>query len=112
MSNKNIVRVKHVRAYLLEVWFNDGTTKQVNFANFLFSTDNPLMTKYRDVALFKRARVRNGDISWGRNDMDISGSEVATGEIRGRKLYSVAGKSIWAYSMKEAKTLSGFMEMA
>ncbi|HLG35592.1 MAG TPA: DUF2442 domain-containing protein [Bacteroidia bacterium] len=65
--------VRYIRDYKLELIFNNGRKKIHDFENFLFSSVNPLVTKYRQVNLFKKVKIDStGCISWGKNEMDLN----------------------------------------
>ena len=65
--------VRYIKDYQLELVFNNGRKKIHDFKNFLFSSEHPLVTKYRKINLFKKVRIDStGCISWGNNEMDLN----------------------------------------
>ena len=71
-----VKKVKYNKGYLLEVYFQNGTVRQVNLKNFLLSAINPMTTKYRRIKLFKTVIVKNGHLSWGNSEMDLSAESL------------------------------------
>ena len=59
--------------YKLELIFSNGRRKTHDFKNFLFNSNHPLVTKYRQLNLFKKVKIdTTGCLSWGDNEMDLN----------------------------------------
>jgi hypothetical protein len=73
----SIDRVNYLSGYLLEIFFNNGKIKKVDFKNFLMKAQNPMTTKYRNLKLFKKVKIENGDLTWGKDsEMDLSAESL------------------------------------
>ena len=102
-----VIKISWVYAYILDVWFKDGSYKQINFANFLFSTEQPMVTKYRDISLFKKAKIEYGDIVWGKDgEMAFTPESIYSGKVMGKKCYEIDGECVWAYSRLSANEIA------
>ena len=58
-----------VSDYTLNIFFNDGSEKRVNFKPFLTKSLHPSISKYLDPALFAQFEIVNGNLNW--NDYDM-----------------------------------------
>jgi len=78
------LRVKHasyVPRYKVDVEFNDGKHRVVDFGPFLKKAQNPMFAKYRRLKQFKSFHVRNGDLMWGDFEMIFPIEDLRRGEI-------------------------------
>ena len=66
-----ILRVKHVRDYILDVSFRNGIKKRVDLENFLKTERNPMTTQFLDIERFKKVKISYGSTSWEDGQMDI-----------------------------------------
>ncbi len=65
--------IKYISDYKLELIFSNGRKRTHDFKNFLFSTQHPLISKYRRLNLFKKVKIDStGCLTWGNNDMDLN----------------------------------------
>ena len=64
-----IVAVKYLGGYCLEIAFQDGKKQQVDFEPFLRKAKNPDIRDFLDIEKFKSYRIEYGDLVWG--DMDL-----------------------------------------
>ncbi|PKP42465.1 MAG: hypothetical protein CVT95_12485 [Bacteroidetes bacterium HGW-Bacteroidetes-12] len=72
-----IVTIKHIRNYLLEVVYENGTIKKIDLENFLKSSSHPLIRKYLDVNLFSQVYLDEfGTPCWGDNEFDINPENI------------------------------------
>lgn len=79
-----VLTVTNARAasgYALELTFNDGSTKCVDFAPFLASSTNPLIRRYLEPAEFNRFSVRDGDLMWGDYDLVFPVADLYEGRL-------------------------------
>ncbi len=62
----NIVRVKYLDGYKLELEFENGVVKVVNFEEDLKKYSGPVVTPLKDIEYFKRVRLNKeiGTIEW------------------------------------------------
>ena len=64
-----IEKVIYLGEYKLELFFDDGAKKLVDFGPFLLGSLNPLINKYLDLGEFKKYELDDGDLEW--NDYDL-----------------------------------------
>ncbi len=69
MNKLYIANVKYLGNLKLEIDFNDGVKKVVDFNTFISSSKNPEINKYKDEKLFKKFSLEHGDLIW--NDYDL-----------------------------------------
>lgn len=65
-----VVDAKYKDGYRLIVLFSDYTWKIVDFSGFISKLKNTAYDKYQNVASFKRFRIDQGNIVWGK-DWDL-----------------------------------------
>ena len=80
-ANLKILKVTHVRKYLLALEFSDGARREIDFQPFLESSRNPEIRKFLDLGLFRKFSLRDGELMWGDFDlifplMDLYNSEL------------------------------------
>jgi hypothetical protein len=63
----SIDKAQYVKDYTVKLFFNDGTDRDVDFGAFLLSHPHPQWDKYRDLRNFKKFKVVQGNIVWGKN---------------------------------------------
>ena len=73
-----IIKVKYIKDYILEITFENGTIKRVDFKKGLLHAKNPMNTKYRDINLFKKVEISGGGfLIWGKDhEMALLGETV------------------------------------
>lgn len=72
---------KYVPRYGVEIKFNDGTQRIVDFGDFLKQARNPMFTKYRRLKEFKSFHIHDGDLMWGDYEMIFPISDLHHGDI-------------------------------
>jgi hypothetical protein len=77
----NIINLKHVKDYLLEVKFENGTVKIVDFEKFITNSKNPMTCQFLDIELFKKVNIEHGHLSWLNGEMDISSDSILRGDF-------------------------------
>lgn len=76
-ASPSIDRVNYLSGYLLEIFFSNGKIKKVDLKNFLMKAQNPMTTKYRNLQLFKKVKIENGNLTWGKDgEMDLSAESL------------------------------------
>ncbi len=55
--------------YKIEFHFSDGLRKEIDFAHFLGTANNPMTKKYLDKKIFQKFKLEYGDIIW--NDYEM-----------------------------------------
>lgn len=62
-----IQQANYISDLNVELKFNDGTIRNVDFSNFLLNHPHPQYNKYLKPANFKKFYIENGNIVWGKN---------------------------------------------
>ena len=81
-----VKEAKYVPRYRVDIAFNDGTRRVVDFGPFLKQARNPMFTKYRGLAEFKSFHIQDGDLMWGDYEMifpimDLHSGTILKGEV-------------------------------
>ena len=76
-----VEKAKYVPPYKVDVQFNDGKHRVVDFESFLKKAQNPMFTKYRRLKEFKSFHIRNGDLMWGDFEMIFPIEDLRHGKI-------------------------------
>ena len=81
-----VKEAKYVPRYRVDIAFNDGTRRVVDFGPFLKQARNPMFTKYRGLAEFKSFHNQDGDLMWGDYEMifpimDLYNGTILKGEV-------------------------------
>ena len=71
-----VTQVEHIKNFELKVKFYNGKSKTIDFKNFLKKAVNPMTSKYYNVNRFKKVKIEHGYLSWGNNEMDLSGESL------------------------------------
>lgn len=59
--------------YWIDVLFDSGELKAVSMKDFIFQSNNPLISQYKDTVIFKRDfSYDKFGVYWGNNDMSVS----------------------------------------
>ena len=78
-----VVAAEYVTGYKIIIMFSDGTWKSVDFEPFLFAYDRGDYNKYRKPATFKRFKIEDGNIVWGKNwDLIFPIEQLYKGKIK------------------------------
>jgi len=64
-----VKHAKYVDGYRISIDFNDGKKSIVDFGSFL-SSKKGYLAKYQKPATFKKFKIENGNLVWGR-DWDL-----------------------------------------
>jgi hypothetical protein len=64
-----IVQVEYMGDYKIRLVFNDEKIQIIDFHNFIVSSYNPNILKYKDLELFQQFSITDGDLEW--NDYDL-----------------------------------------
>ncbi len=76
-----ILKVKHIKDYVLKVFFDDGTIKIIDLYPFLKKSTHPLISKFLDKKLFKTFYLDNGVLCWGDNEFDLNPVSIYNGDF-------------------------------
>lgn len=78
-----VKEVDYLEGYKLNITFNDGKTQVVDFSA-LFSVyhDNKTVVKYKTLANFKKFKIEDSNVVWGKNrDLIFPVHELYNGKI-------------------------------
>ena len=76
-----IIDVKYLGGYQLEIVFQDGKQQQIDFEPFLHNAKNPDIREYLDIKKFKSYRIEYGDLVWGDLDLCFPIMDLYEGQI-------------------------------
>lgn len=84
MRAVSVSKVAYIDGYKLEVEFNDNKKQIVDFGNFLNTHSHPQYNKYKKPENFKKFKIENGNIVWGKDwDMIFPVFDLYQGIIQG-----------------------------
>jgi hypothetical protein len=82
MKSISVASAIYIDNYKLEVTFNDDKKKVVDFGTFLNTHSHPQYNKYKKPENFKKFKIENGNIAWGKDwDMIFPVSDLYKGVI-------------------------------
>ena len=67
--------------YKLQIHFNDGTDKTVDFKPFLSQSQHPEIRAFLQPEKFQNFRLEHGDLVWGDYDLCFPVADLYRGEI-------------------------------
>ena len=67
MNTINVMRAVYLKAYKIKIEFSDATIRIIDFEPFLKENPHPQWTKYNNLSHFKKFKIENGNLVWGRN---------------------------------------------
>ena len=76
-----VKEAKYVPRHKVDIKFNDGTHRVVDFGPFLNQARNPMFTKYRRAEEFKSFHIQDGDLMWGDFEMIFPITDLHAGKI-------------------------------
>jgi hypothetical protein len=62
-----VTSAAYIKGYLIKIEFSDKTSRVIDFEPFLRENKHPQWDKYNEVANFRKFRIENGNLVWGRN---------------------------------------------
>lgn len=78
-----VVEARYAGDYKLEVIFDNNKKKIVDFGDFLKTHHHPQFNKYKNQVNFKKFKIENGNIVWGKDwDMIFPVYDLYTGIIK------------------------------
>lgn len=82
MQAISVLKAMYIDGYKLEVEFNDKKKRVVDFGNFLNTHSHPQYNKYKKPENFKKFKIENGNIVWGKDwDMIFPVYDLYQGKI-------------------------------
>jgi hypothetical protein len=76
-----VERAEHAGDFRIQLSFNDGTQRIVDFGPFLRQSNNPLIQAYLDPAAFARFTVKDGDLIWDDYDLCFPIADLYDGRV-------------------------------
>ncbi len=76
-----ITEVLYLKDYLLQIYFSDDTTQNIDFPPFLSGAKNPVTRKYLDKKKFRKFHINHGDLMWGDFEMCFPIWDLHEGKI-------------------------------
>jgi len=77
----NVQKAEYSGKYKIRIQFDDHTSKEVDFEDFLTKSDHPGIKKYLDKKLFTTFKVENGNLNWNDFDLIFPVSDLYKGKI-------------------------------
>ncbi|MBF0299320.1 MAG: DUF2442 domain-containing protein [Oligoflexia bacterium] len=76
-----ITNVSYIKNYKLKIVFSDGHTSIVDFEEFICTSNNQDIIKYKNKKIFCRFNFKNGDLMWGDFEMIFPLIDLYKGKI-------------------------------
>ena len=79
----SVINATYINNYVIRLMFNDNTSQDVDFGDFL-KKNNPhsICEKYLDLENFKKFKIEDGNIVWGKNwDLVFSEEQLYKGKV-------------------------------
>jgi ribosomal protein S4E len=78
-----IEKATYVSDFRVCIDFNDGKSNIVDFKPFLETMQNRLLEKYKDLEAFRKFKIENGNLVWGKNwDLIFPVTQLYKGMVR------------------------------
>ena len=77
-----ITAAKYLSDYKIEISFNDGSNKIVDFGPFLSKSLHPSIAKYLDSSLFAKFAITDGNLNWNDYDLIFPVGDLYQGSIQ------------------------------
>ena len=82
MNTDLVTGATYLEAYKVKVGFSDNTSRVIDFEIFLKENPHPQWDKYNLKNHFKKFKIENGNLVWGRNwDLIFPIYNLYTGNI-------------------------------
>ena len=82
MKNIIVVKAEYTENLSLQIWFNDATSRIIDFGEFIDKHPHPQYNKYKKPSLFKQFTIRCGNIIWGKHaDLSFPIEALYTGNL-------------------------------
>ena len=82
MSKTEIIKADYLDKLVLRVWFNDNTSKDIDFSVFLEKHPHPQHDRFKTPRMFKTYTIRNGNLIWGKHaDLSFPIEALYTGNL-------------------------------
>jgi hypothetical protein len=81
LSRLKIDSAKYLSDYAIQIKFNDGSERIVDFKPFLSKSRHPSIQKYLDENRFSKFSLTDGNLNWNDYDMIFPISDLYKGQI-------------------------------
>ena len=79
----SIKKAHYLSDFKIEILFNDNKRRIVDFGTFLHSHSHPQFNKYKRQEYFKKFKIENGNVVWGKDwDMIFPLYDLYEGKIK------------------------------
>jgi len=62
-----VTNATYLQAYQINIEFSDNSSRVIDFEPFLKKNPHPQWDKYNNIIYFKKFKIENGNLVWGRN---------------------------------------------
>lgn len=76
-----IIRAEYKDGHRIQLWFNDGTQRIVDFRPFLCRARHPVFKKYLDMKEFKKFTIVYGNLDWNDCELCFPVADLYEGKI-------------------------------
>lgn len=81
--NISVENAKYIRDYKVEIFFNDNTSRIVDFEKFLTKAEHPVFNQYKDLKKFEKFKIELGNLVWGKDwDLIFPIQQLYNGKIK------------------------------
>jgi hypothetical protein len=78
----SVKEASYLEGFTILISFSDGKTKKVDFSKFISTNHKATLVKYKDVTNFKKFKIEEGNIVWGKNwDLIFPIHQLYSGKI-------------------------------
>ena len=78
----SVKEASYLEGFTILISFSDGKTKKVDFSKFIGTNHKAALVKYKDVTNFKKFKIEEGNIVWGKNwDLIFPVHQLYSGKI-------------------------------
>jgi hypothetical protein len=79
----NVIKAEYIESYKLEILFSNDRKNLVDFSAFFETHSNPQYNKYKKENNFKKFKIENGNVVWGKDwDMIFPVDELFKGKLK------------------------------
>ncbi len=76
-----IISAEYIGAFIIQLLFNDGVVRQVDFKSFLEKSFHPTVRIYLDEIKFKQYKIIDGNLNWNNYEMIFPVYDLYKGKI-------------------------------
>lgn len=82
MKNISVIGANYISGLKIEIEFDDHKKKIVDFTHFFQTHSHPQYNKYAKPEVFKKFKIQNGNVVWGKNwDMIFPVIDLYKGKV-------------------------------